>query len=62
MYKIIDGLPSVLVHDDVLIFGKTKAEHTEHVRQFLRILKAEKPYAKRSKCAFFQQSVKFLAM
>ena len=61
MNNIFEGLPFVLVYlDDILIFRKTEHEHREHIRQVMSILKAQKLYAKRSKCAFFQRSMKFL--
>jgi hypothetical protein len=46
--------------DDILIFSKTAEEHVGHVRQVLQLLKQHKLYAKRSKCAFFLESVDFL--
>jgi hypothetical protein len=46
--------------DDILIYSKTIAEHTQHVRQVLQILRENKLYAKLSKCEFFKQSISFL--
>ena len=61
MNKIIDRLPFVLVYlDEILLFSDIEAEHREHVRKIMSILKAQKLYAKKSKGAFFQKSVKFL--
>jgi hypothetical protein len=46
--------------DDILIYSKTLAEHKQHVRQVLEVLRKEKLYAKRSKCEFFKPEVEFL--
>ncbi len=52
---------SVLVFlDDILVFSKTEAEHAAHVREVLMRLRANKLYAKRSKCEFFRKEVEFL--
>ena len=42
----------VVFIDDILIFSKTKEEHTEHIRLVLQKLREHKLYAKRSKCEF----------
>ena len=61
MNDMFKGLPHVLVYlDDILVFSKNPEEHVKHVRQVLEILKSDKFYAKRSKCSFFEKSVKFL--
>ena len=46
--------------DDILIFSRTKGEHIKHVREVLTRLRAQKLYAKRSKCEFFRDHVEFL--
>ena len=46
--------------DDILIFSRTKEEHTAHVREVLARLRASKLYAKRTKCEFFRSEVEFL--
>src|SRR3954469_17860946 len=52
---------SVIVYiDDILIFSKTDAEHHEHIRQVLAILRQHKLYGKTSKCEFFKPSVSYL--
>ncbi|KAL4027795.1 hypothetical protein IC575_010985 [Cucumis melo] len=38
--------------DDILIYSKTEAEHEEHLHQVLETLRANKLYAKFSKCEF----------
>lgn len=45
----LDKLVVVFI-DDVLIYSRTKEEHTEHLRSVLEILRREKLYAKYSKC------------
>ncbi|GJR89352.1 putative reverse transcriptase domain-containing protein [Tanacetum coccineum] len=46
--------------DDILIYSKTKGEHSEHLKIILDLLKKEKLYAKFSKCDFWLESVQFL--
>ncbi|KAA0037235.1 pol protein [Cucumis melo var. makuwa] len=46
--------------DDILIYSKTEAEHEEHLRMVLETLRANKLYAKFSKCEFRLKQVSFL--
>ncbi|KAL4017223.1 hypothetical protein IC575_024901 [Cucumis melo] len=46
--------------DDILIYSKTEAEHEEHLHQVLETLRANKLYAKFSKCEFWLKKVSFL--
>ncbi|KAA0058942.1 pol protein [Cucumis melo var. makuwa] len=46
--------------DDILIYSKTEAEHEEHLRQVLETLRANRLYAKFSKCEFLLKKVSFL--
>ncbi|KAM0064567.1 putative nucleotidyltransferase, Ribonuclease H [Helianthus debilis subsp. tardiflorus] len=46
--------------DDILIYSKTKAEHEQHLRAILELLKKEQLYAKFSKCEFWLREVQFL--
>ncbi|TYK21801.1 pol protein [Cucumis melo var. makuwa] len=46
--------------DDILIYSKTKAEHEEHLHQVLETLRANRLYAKFSKCEFWLRKVSFL--
>ena len=46
--------------DDILIFSKTRAEHLDHVREVLEVLRSNELYVKLSKCEFEQPEVKFL--
>ena len=47
--------------DDTLIYFKTEAEHEEHVRIALQILRDSRLYTKFSKCEFWLKEFKFLA-
>ncbi|KAL0537606.1 hypothetical protein IC582_026589 [Cucumis melo] len=46
--------------DDILIYSKTEAEHEEHLRIVLQILRDNKLYAKFSKCEFCLKQMSFL--
>ncbi|TYK02180.1 ty3-gypsy retrotransposon protein [Cucumis melo var. makuwa] len=46
--------------DDILIYSKTEAEHEGHLRMVLETLRANKLYAKFSKCEFWLKQVSFL--
>ncbi|TYK08816.1 ty3-gypsy retrotransposon protein [Cucumis melo var. makuwa] len=46
--------------DDILIYSKTETEHEEHLHQVLETLRANKLYAKFSKCEFWLKKVTFL--
>ncbi|KAL0548768.1 hypothetical protein IC582_013238 [Cucumis melo] len=46
--------------DDILVYSKIEAEHDEHLRMVLETLRANKLYAKFSKCEFWLKQVSFL--
>ncbi|GKC80923.1 putative reverse transcriptase domain-containing protein [Tanacetum coccineum] len=46
--------------DDILIYSKSKEEHTEHLKLILELLKKEELYTKFSKCEFWLSKVQFL--
>ncbi|TYK05232.1 pol protein [Cucumis melo var. makuwa] len=46
--------------DKILIYSKTEAEHEEHLHQVLETLRANRLYAKFSKCEFWLKKVSFL--
>lgn len=46
--------------DDILIYSRSKEEHSQHIRQILETLQTEKVYAKFSKCEFWIRRVEFL--
>ena len=41
--------------DDIIIFNEIEAEHREHVRKILSILKAQKLYAKKSEVCILSE-------
>ena len=46
--------------DDILIYSKTEADHVEHIKKVLDILRENKLLAKLSKCEFFAPQVEYL--
>ena len=46
--------------DDILVYSKTEADHEEHLRIVLEVLRKERLYAKFSKCEFWLTEVRFL--
>ncbi|KAL0556760.1 hypothetical protein IC582_005276 [Cucumis melo] len=50
----------IMFINDILIYSKTEAEHEEHLRLVLETLRANKLYAKFSKCEFWLKQVSFL--
>lgn len=50
----------VVYLDDILIFSKSEAEHEEHVRSILQLLREEELILKPSKCIFNQEAVEFV--
>ncbi|KAI3776586.1 hypothetical protein L1987_46372 [Smallanthus sonchifolius] len=55
----LDKLVIVFI-DDILIYSKTKADHEQHLRLVLDLLRKEQLYAKFSKCEFWLKEVQFL--
>ncbi|KAI3815620.1 hypothetical protein L1987_15297 [Smallanthus sonchifolius] len=50
----------IIFIDDILIYSRMKAEHEQHLRLILELLKKEQLYAKFSKCEFWLKEVQFL--
>ena len=50
----------VIFFDDILIYSKNWQDHIRHIEETLKVLKAQQLYAKKSKCAFGQQSLEYL--
>ena len=52
---------SVLVYlDDILVFSKNEAEHLQHLREVLGILRQQKLYCRLHKCQFNQTEISYL--
>lgn len=52
---------SVLIYlDDILVFSKSPEEHLQHLEKVFKVLRANKLYAKGSKCDFFTREIKYL--
>ena len=61
MDTILRGIPQVICYlDDILITGKTVAEHHEHLAEVLRRLQDHGLHLKREKCEFAVGSVEYL--
>ncbi|XP_017416766.2 uncharacterized protein LOC108327584 [Vigna angularis] len=50
----------VVFIDDILVYSKSYAEHEEHLRTVLSVLREKELYAKLSKCEFWMKEVQFL--
>ncbi|XP_078437281.1 uncharacterized protein LOC144707900 [Wolffia australiana] len=50
----------VVYFDDILVYSKTRAEHTQHLRHVCDSLRQKKLYAHPKKCSFFTAEVSFL--
>lgn len=46
--------------DDILVYSKSEAEHQEHLKTVLGVLRQHQFYANEKKCAFGQSSVSYL--
>ena len=61
MNGIFGSVPFALVYlDDILVFSKTEAEHLEHLRHVLGLIRENQLYCKLSKCSFFQRELEYL--
>lgn len=61
MRALFDRFDFVVVYmDDICIFSATIEEHVGHLRAVLEVLRAEKLYARPSKCVFGAAEVSFL--
>ncbi|XP_057808913.1 uncharacterized protein LOC131023391 [Salvia miltiorrhiza] len=58
-HEYLDQFVLVFI-DDILIYSKNEKDHEEHLRTVLEKLRAEKLYAKYSKCEFWLREVNFL--
>ncbi|CAK9780322.1 unnamed protein product [Cutaneotrichosporon oleaginosum] len=58
-HDMIDDFVIVFL-DDIMIFSKTREEHTKHIQRVLQRLREGKLYAKAEKCEFYQKKTEFL--
>ena len=50
----------VVFIDDILVYAKTREEHTNHLQTVLKTLEEHKLYAKLKKYEFWSEKVQFL--
>jgi hypothetical protein len=50
----------VVFLDDILIYSNTEECHLQHLRMVLQVLREHQPYAKLSKCSFYQKQIHYL--
>ena len=61
MENLLQGIPGVCVYiDDILVTGRTDAEHLDHLAQVLQRLQDAGMRLKRAKCSFLLPSVEYL--
>ena len=61
MENLLKGIPQVVVYiDDILVTGKTDAEHLQHLKEVLARLKKAGMKLKESKCSFMMEKVTYL--
>ena len=61
MDTILQGIPQVICYiDDILIMGKTEAEHLSNLEVVLKRLQEHEVGLKKEKCQFLQDSVEYL--
>jgi hypothetical protein len=46
--------------DEILVYSKSKAEHEQHLRLVLQVLREHQMYAKLSKCSFYERQIHYL--
>lgn len=46
--------------DDILVYSANRGEHLTRLQMTLGILRTHKLYAKRTKCSFGQEQIKYL--
>jgi hypothetical protein len=58
--KPVIGKCALVYMDDILVYSRNAAEHEEHLRLVLQLLREHKLYCKLPKCSFFRSEVAFL--
>jgi len=51
---------ALVFFDDILIYSKSLSEHVTHLRSVLEVLRANKLFAKLSKCTLAQSEIEYL--
>ena len=59
LFEQLDCFVVVFI-DDILVYLKSRGEHTEHLRAVLEVLRQNQLFAKLSKCEFWLDRVAFL--
>lgn len=60
VFKDFLDIYAIVFIDDILVYSKAEAEHEEHLHQVFETLRANRLYAKFSKCEFWMKQVSFL--
>ena len=61
MDAILQGIPQVICYiDDILVTGKTEADHLQNLEEVLKRLQEHGVRLKKEKCSFLQDSVEYL--
>ena len=60
VFKNFLDIYAIVFIDDILVYSKAEAEHEEHLHQVFETLRANRLYAKFSKCEFWMKQVSFL--
>ena len=62
MSRLLEGIPGVLCHmDDVLVYGKDKQEHNNHLKSVLERIRTPGITLNPAKCEFARPSLTFLS-
>jgi hypothetical protein len=59
LHRLLD-IFCIIYLNDILIFSKTRQEHTEYIQQVLQRLGETKLYTNPKKCLFYQLQIEFL--
>ncbi|KAF8748607.1 hypothetical protein RHS01_10693 [Rhizoctonia solani] len=62
LFKDLLDVCVIIYLDDILIYSKTDANHTQHVHKVLKRLKDNQLFCKASKCTFHVTSVEYLGI
>jgi hypothetical protein len=51
----------IIFMDDILVYSSSLSQHAQHLREVFAVLRSHKFYVNRSKCAFAQGELEYLA-